>query len=373
MRISIDIESAFSNPTGIGRVAREFLKQLPSQDAENEYWLLHSGQYTSDDLDLLKDHPPNWNILKLPASRRNLRLAALAGLLPPGVKSVLPKELDVALFPTGYALPIPAKRTVGIIHDLNVIDIPEASSRTERIITRLGYRDLVKRSESLVTVSEYSRTRIIDHWNLPADRVTAIPLGVSVAPPESELEQSSNPYFVWAGAMAPRKNVPMLVQAFAQAADQIPNVRLILIGSDGSDSAKVRNFVAEHNLADRVEFTGFLTESELATRMSGALAFVFPSIYEGFGLPIIESMSLEVPVITANRTSTAEVGGDSALLIDPTNQNELADAMVKVATDSQLRAEMVKKGIPIAKQHTWERFAKSLLEVLTENNSSAAS
>jgi len=366
MKIAIDIESAFSNPTGIGRVVREFLNELPQHDTENEYWLFHSAQYTSDDLDLLKDRPENWNILKLPASRRTLRLTALAGFLPPGVKKVIPDDLDVVVLLSGYALPIPAKRTVGIIYDLNVIDIPNASGRIERIVTRLGYRDLVKQSQSIVTISEYSRWRIIEHWNLPADRVTAIPLGVAPATVKPEPVQDADPYFVWAGAMAPRKNVPMLVKAFAQAAKQLPRARLVLISSGGADSVTVHNIVAELNLTDRVEFTGFLTESELASRMSGALAFVFPSIYEGFGLPIIESMAVGVPVITANLTSTAEVGGDSALLVDPMNQTELADAMIQVATDSQLRAQMIEKGIPIAKRHTWGHFTKSLVNILID-------
>ena len=367
MKIVIDIESAFDNPTGIGRITREFLKRLATLDAENEYWLFHSSQYSSSELDLLDNRPANWNVLKLPVRRRTLRLAAMAGFLPPGVKAKFPEKIDVAYFPGGYSLPVPAKRTAGLIYDLSIIDMPETAGLVERIVTRLGYRDLVRRAHSMITISEYSRRRMIEHWNLPADRVISIPLGVSASDWTHIPDQDNDRYFVWAGAMVPRKNIPVLIKAFALAAERIPDVQLVLIGPDGSDSEKVRNLVVESGLSNRVEFAGFLSDSELTNRMSGALAFVFPSIYEGFGLPIIESMSLGIPVITANSTSTAEVGGDSALLVDPTNPNELADAMVRVAGDPELRARMSETGHVIANRHTWDNFAGGVVKVLTEN------
>ena len=147
---------------------------------------------------------------------------------------------------------------------------------------------------------------------------------------------------------------------------QYANLRLIVIGDELDAYPAVRHAVIKSRVQESVRFLGFVPVETLRCFYDAAVAFAFPSLYEGFGLPIVESMSLGVPVITANRTSTAEVGADSALLIDPTNQSELANAMVRVANDSELRSKMSEAGIAIAKRHTWERFTERVLKVLIE-------
>lgn len=167
-------------------------------------------------------------------------------------------------------------------------------------------------------------------------------------------------------AIEPRKNIPRLIEAFAQARRAHPALRLVVAGGPGADEPAVRAAVARHDLAAAVDFPGVLPETLLRASYRGALALAYPSLYEGFGLPLLEAMSVGTPVIAAQVSSLPEVAGDAALLVDPFDVDALAGALEQVAGDAELRADIAARGFRRVRRFSWERAAQETLAVYRE-------
>jgi glycosyltransferase involved in cell wall biosynthesis len=171
------------------------------------------------------------------------------------------------------------------------------------------------------------------------------------------------PYFLYVGTIQPRKNLVRLLEAFAQLSPEAP--RLVIAGKRGWLSAPIERRAAELGLAERVVFAGYVPDAELPGLLRGALAFVFPSLYEGFGMPVLEAMAAGVPVLTSSTSALPEVAGDAALLVDPCDTAAIAGGMARLAGDASLRADLRARGLARAAEFTWERCARETLAVLT--------
>ena len=167
-------------------------------------------------------------------------------------------------------------------------------------------------------------------------------------------------------AIEPRKNIPRLIEAFAQVRRAYPALRLVVAGGAGADEPVVRAAVARHDLAAAVDFPGVLPERLLQASYRDALALAYPSLYEGFGLPLLEAMSVGTPVIAAQVSSLPEVAGDAALLVDPFDVDALAGALEQVAGDEALRADLAARGYRRVRRFSWERAAQETLAVYRE-------
>ena len=248
---------------------------------------------------------------------------------------------------------------MGTIHDISFERHPEFFGPRSLVRDRLLIRDAARRATKVIAVSETSRRDLIELWGVHPDRVVAIPNGVSpLFRPEAETnppeDLSRRPLRVLAvGTLQPRKNLLRLVEAVRLAGRDVPIV-LRVIGPDGFQADQIRARLAG---ATQVQVVGYVPEPQLAREYRWADVFVYPSLYEGFGLPVLEAMASGTPVVTSTAGSLPEVAGDAALLVDPLDSSAIAQAIRRISEDVRLRGELRLRGFQRAAQFPWARTA----------------
>lgn len=264
------------------------------------------------------------------------------------------------------------------IHDLWLARHPRYSRKLfgQWIATR-RLRRTAHKAARIITVSEHSARDIVAICGVPREKVTVIHNAVSEVfyPSRDPLALAAwgrrvgwtpRPFMLFVGGADPRKNHRAMLEAYASRLEHLRSHALIMVGTPAHRFGNLFDSVAAAGLQKHVVCTGSLPVSDLRLLYSHADLFVFPSIYEGFGMPVLEAMACGAPVITSNTTALPEVAGDAAVLVDPNNTEELADAMVRMLSDSSLRAALQEKGFRRAKQFTWERAARLTLAVYRE-------
>lgn len=274
-------------------------------------------------------------------------------------------------------------RTVGryggvvTLHDLWLDRYPQYSSKL--LGQRLSFHRTKRtawRARKVITVSEYSARDIEALYSLPRNRIVVIHNGVSddFRPMTAadgagllrRLGLQGERFILFVGGADPRKNHRTFLAACGQRLAQLQAYRLVLVGDQTHRFGDLQQSAHQYGLADRVVCTGRLPMVELRLLYSQTDLFVFPSIYEGFGMPVLEAMACGAPVITSNRTALPEVAGEAAILVNPEKADELADAIVRVLEDRTLRAELKARGFERARQFTWERAARGTLALYRE-------
>lgn len=248
------------------------------------------------------------------------------------------------------------------IHDLIHVRVPAESTALRRLYYAHVVRPAAQRAARILTVSEYSRRDICEWAGLPPDQVVVVGNGVSSAfHPDGPRHTGPEPYFLHVGRRAGHKNIVRLLEAFSRG--RYPQaMRMRFTGLPDRTTVSV---VERLGLRTRVDFLGQLSDTALASHYRSAMALVFPSIYEGFGLPIVEAMACGTPVVTSSTTATAEVAGPgNAVLVDPGSTEALAAAMERIASDAQLRSDLAQRGPRRAMEFSWERVASRTLEAL---------
>jgi glycosyltransferase involved in cell wall biosynthesis len=264
-------------------------------------------------------------------------------------------------------LPCPAVVTV---HDISYARAPELFSRRDRGLFRL-VRGSLRRAARVIAVSEFTRADVTDLYGLDPDKVVAIPNGVGgafrpVADAADRVHDRfgiDRPYVLCVGALQARKNVPLAIQAYALLMGRGTECELVVAGGDRGGRLDVLDAILRERLTGRVHLVGHVDDAELPALYSGARALVFPSLYEGFGLPALEAMACGTPVIASNTTGLAEAVGDAGLTIDPHSAQELAEALGRVLNDDALRARLVAAGHARAAEYTWDRAARATAEI----------
>ncbi|MFW3616925.1 glycosyltransferase family 4 protein [Billgrantia antri] len=271
------------------------------------------------------------------------------------------KKHMVAFLP-GFVPPVVSSGCyIFTIHDLNHLDRPENSSLSKRLFYRFVIRRGCKKAYAILTVSEFSKKRIVEWAGVSSNKVVNVGNGVDKNFNSEVMPYSlGTPYYLCVGNRKVHKNEAKVVEAFAQA-EIDEGIHLVFTGAS---EPSLEAMIQENNLSSRVKFMGNVTEDELPSLYKGARGLLFPSLYEGFGLPVLEAMACGTPVITSNCTSLPEVAGDAAMLIDPLDTQELQDAIERLEQDTSLRDELVAKGFDRAKLFTWEKTAQKVQEVL---------
>jgi len=288
-----------------------------------------------------------------------------------------------ALFVPAHVLPLvhPPVSLV-TVHDLGYLFYPETHPRRQRLYLDLSTRWNVRTAAHILADSESTRSDLMAQYCAPPDKITVVYPGFdeTLAPVRDAAAIEAvkarygitGDYFLYLGVIQPRKNLVRLVEAFAQPEirNLKPEVHLILAGKRGwlydDFLTQVRHLgePALSALAERVIFPGYIPDKDKAALMSGALAFVFPSLYEGFGLPVLEAQACGCPVITSTTSSLPEVAGDAALLVDPGDTVAIAAAMLRLAVDPALRRELVERGLTNVRRFSWTTGARSVLSVI---------
>jgi len=265
-------------------------------------------------------------------------------------------------FSPGYNVPVGWPYPyVFTLHDLHHLCVPEDSSPAKRAYYKYILRPACHKAAFLLTGSEYSRHEIQEWAKLKDEKIVAVSYGVDLPFTHSGRRyEPGYPYLLYVGSHKPHKNLARLLKAFAISGVQ-KDVRLLLTGSEETELAKQ---IAGLGLNGGVVFAGFPADDDLADLFRGAAGFVFPSLYEGFGLPPLEAMACGVPVLTSNVCSLPEVVGDAAILIDPLDVEDIAQGIQRLIGDDALREDLRWKGVERARRFSWGETARRTRQVL---------
>jgi glycosyltransferase involved in cell wall biosynthesis len=259
------------------------------------------------------------------------------------------------------------------IHDLGPLERPEFFTQAHPWLVRRMLAQAVKRAAAVMCISETTAAAVRGIVGPALDgRLSVIPLGLPAeqfTPPAAGaltglagLPPAGEPFFLFTGSMNPRKNLPRIVRAFAAAAGSIPH-HLVLAGSLGWDFQALEAEIAASPIAGRIHRPGYVTDDQLKALYAAADGYIYVSLYEGFGLPIIEAMAQGCPVLTSDRSSMPDVAGGAALLVDPENEEAIAEKIIALAENGPGRADRVARGLAHAASFSWTRTAAQVLDV----------
>jgi glycosyltransferase involved in cell wall biosynthesis len=383
MKIGIEGQRLFRKKKhGMDMVALELIRNLQEIDHENEYVIF----VAPDEDDSVLKETPNFKIEKLEG-----------GFYPLWEQFALPKAAHKA----GCAILHCTSNTAPINCDIPLVvtlhDIIYMESSYARILNGSGtpyqkfgnaYRKLVvprviKKSRKIITVSHFEKNRIGEFFNMKGDsRLTAIYNGVSEhfkpVTNQVELHRVKEKYhlpgnfFFFLGNTDPKKNTKGTLKAFSDFIKQTgSNYYLVMLDYDHSELEKILEEIGDENLINRIILTGYIINTDLPSIYCQSEVFLYPSLRESFGIPMLEAMACGVPVITSNTSSMPEIAGDSAVIIDPFKPEEITQAMVNLVSDNNLRNQLIAKGIERAKQFTWKKMAEEVqfiyMDILKNN------
>ncbi len=315
---------------------------------------------------------PHVSCLPIPVSLAD-RLAKYSPFILPYFEKKL-EQPDIIQGTDHYIFPYQKAKKIMTIHDLTFIKFPEYSTNIVK-----GYLERIKRclswTDAIITFSENTKQDIAELLNIDPNIIYVTPQASRY--PSNYLNPQlldnhrqvindylEKPYFLFVSTLEPRKNILTLIKAYEYLKHnyKIPH-QLILIGKKGWDYQDILDQIESSQCKGDIKHLDYVSDELVAIFYSQAEAFIYPSFYEGFGLPVLEAMTLGSPVITSNTSSLPEVAGDAALYIDPNNYYELAEMMLKVVDNSTLRKEMINKGKTQANKFSWERTAKVTLDI----------
>ncbi len=374
MLIGIDASRAGrARRTGTERYSLEIIRHLLALPAAAEHrWRLYSDAAPPAGLFTLPGgNQALYELCVLPA-RRAWTHRALAG-------EVMRRPPDM-LFVPAHVLPfvLPPRRlppSVVTVHDLGHRRFPGAHTAAQRLYLELTARRHVRSATRLLCVSRATAADLATLYGAPAGKLAVVYEAAAPCPPADAAHtrdvalrhRLTRPYALYIGTIQPRKNLARLIAAYARLYTQDdPGWDLVLAGGTGWGSEPLHEIARRLGVADRVRFLGYVPDEELDPLLRGARLFTFPSLYEGFGLPVLEAQSCGVPVMTANNSSLPEVAGDAALLVDPTDIDAIADAMLRLSRDEELRRQLIAAGHRNVQRFSWAKAAAETLAVLEE-------
>lgn len=366
MRIGIDATAIPLNRTGAGNYIFNLVQALATIDQHNQYVIFAKSQHISE----FGLSQPNFDVVSVDLAARPLRLLWEQIGLPLKVKQL---QLDILHSPH-YTMPIlKSSRSVVTFCDMTFHLLPEMHGRTKQLFFRSMMRWSAHHADKLIAISESTRRDVVRILNVAPDRVAAVPLAASlgyhplpaahVAEVCARYDLEPGRFLYYLGVLEPRKNVPVLIEAFATLVKDFPDIPLVIAGKKGWMYEQIFQRVIELGLAQRVRFLDYVPDTDLAPLYNGARVFVYPSQYEGFGLPVLEALQCGSPVITTNISSMPEVVADAAILVPVDDVMSLASAIRRVLIDDELARDLSRRGLERAMAFSWQRCAAETLAV----------
>lgn len=365
MKIALTIEALSPELTGIGRYTWELANRLPQQLESDGLCYYRNGRWVEDPAYFLEhDTPPR------------VRKTWLERRIPRWYTAFAEKQRCRSLLFHGpnFFLPPCTVRGVATIHDLSVLRFPETHPLERIKAYERHFKESLARADHLITVSESGRREVIDLLAWPGDKVTAVHNGVATSfAPRSDaalapvlLAYGLTPggYTLCVSTLEPRKKIANLIAACRDLPLPLrQRYPLVLVGGKGWLNEALHAAIAAAQVEGWCRPLGFVPESDLPSLYAGARLFVYPSIYEGFGLPVAEAMACGVPVVTSNRSCLPEVTQGAALLVEPDNHEALRGAIVRGLYDDDWRATAIIQGLTVAKAYSWERCVEETVAV----------
>jgi len=358
MNIAIEASSlARPDPTGVAAYGANLIRQMADLDRGTQYYLCYR----------LSRWRQRRNFFRL--DRPNVHVKLFQDPFRPGFA----RHVDLVHGLDARVCRWRNVKRVVTIHDtLQISNEFGVTRHPEK--KRRRYRALMTHADRIIADSEHTRRDILRHFQVPDEKIDVVPLGVEDRfrpgdPAETgrALERYGirRPYLLYVGSIETRKNLVRALEAFAGIRDrpEAAGVRFVLAGRQGPGGEEVLQALERLRLGDRAAWTGYVELADLPHLYAGAEIFVFPSLYEGFGLPVLEAMACGTAVITSRTTSLPEVAGDAALLVDPGSAEEIAEAMRSLLARPPLRDEYVRRGLARARLFPWERTARDTLGV----------
>lgn len=281
---------------------------------------------------------------------------------------------DLMVSADGYLSLSSRCKQVPIIYDINFEHNPKDVKLKNRLYFKFFFKRFVRKAKRIATISEYSKKDIADYYTIDPDKIDNVSCGINsnFTPLDAETIKivqdkwsAGKPYFFFVGSMHPRKNIKRLIEGFTLFKQRTgSDFKLILAGSILWSKTEVEDSYTNSPYKDDIVFTGRLSDEELQKVLGAAYALSFVPIFEGFGLPIVEAMQSNVPVICSNVTSMPEVAGDAALMVDPYNIESIAGGLERLHNDNELRDQLIEKGNIQKKLFSWDRTARLLWECI---------
>lgn len=355
MRIGLITNLMDGHGAGIGRYTENLVKNLLFIDKKNEYYLIHSNKKSYE-------FKGNYQEIKLPFF------------------DSIPKKLITGAF---VIEKICRDNRLDILHDVGQISPYFFPSRTKRILTIFDLSpilypqfftlltrsymkllpQIVRNTDSIITISENSKKDIMRLLGVSKEKITVTHLGIErkfkPLKDKRHLNEIRNKYrlprkfILFVGTIEPRKNLPALIEAYHAVAQKI-DISLVIAGQIGWKYADVFEAIRKYSLQKQVIFTGYVDDNDLPALYNLAEVFVYPSLYEGFGFPVLEAMASGCPVITSSTSSLPEITGNAAILIDPMDIMSITKAILKTVLNKKMRLDMVERGLGQAKKFSWK-------------------
>lgn len=377
LRIGIDFTSASRERAGIGRYARELIRALSRLDHTNRYVLFVPCDAHADLLHFAWS--PNFTIRRAPLTERYLAALWHRARVPLPIE-VFIGAVDVFYSPDFLLPPTFAARKLVTVHDLSYVRVPECFPAPLLKYLNRAVPPSLARADVILADAVSTQNDLVEVYRLSREKIRVLYSGVeSRFGPDVSNESRTRvraltrgkPYVLSVGTLQPRKNYPRLIRAFARLVgnpQSLPpnsalreHLQLVIAGGRGWMYEEIFETVSRLNLQDRVLLLDFVADEDLPALYAEALLFVYPSLYEGFGLPVAEAMACGTPVVCSNTSSLPEVAGDAALYFDPRDVDDIARTLHRALTDTTLRDTLHARGFAQVKPFTWDNAARALL------------
>lgn len=358
MKIGLDISVLNDKQkTGIAVYTYNLIDNLLKIDRSNKFILF--GIATLDTFEYLKSLPfknylnVEMKIYKMPSKLFRTAFLTWQKINWPSIE-FFTGQVDIFLSFNWFMPPQTGGKSIGVVYDLTPIlyhklHQPKTTQLEKVRLERLSKADLI------ISISENTKKDFLKLW--PDSKVEVIYPGVSEKFTLGKYDLKSE-YFLSVSTLEPRKNLVNLINAYIKSNS---SKKLVLVGGIGWKSQEILTLIEKNK--DKIKHLGFVSDEELNSLYKYAFCFIYPSYYEGFGIPVLEALSCGIPVICANTSSLPEVGGDAVIYIDPNNLEEMTNAIIKIEKDISLRKELSKKGLMQAKKFSWEKSAKKLISL----------
>lgn len=364
--------------TGIGWLAHNVVSAMIRVRPQNEY--------TLDFFLLSKQIKKNKKIIK------KYRLAGFAidgcnwfnytlykiiwPFIPIRYSSFFRRREDITMFFNYYIPPGVNGKKITMIHDMTYKVFPETLNKKTLYMLNMNMKKSCKRADKIITISEFSKREIVKYMGVDENIIEVMPIGIehNLFKTYEDKQQIQKvlkkygimeEYFLYLGTLEPRKNIERMLQAYLKLKKENDNCpKFVISGRKGWMYDSIYGFVKQNNMEDSIIFTGYVEEYEVPLLMNGAIAFLFVSLYEGFGMPLLEAMACGTAVITSNVSSMPEVVGDSAIMVNPYSIEEIFAAMKVLCQNKIYRNKYVERGIKRANEFTWDKSAYFIFDVM---------